>query len=126
MGKFGAYETYSDLLNDEARLGALREKHDALTPKETEEKLRLFRSLSTTGRVYTDITITNTTMPHERLEHEEETADQRRAAVRFGELRKRQFDLTAKEQTELRRLYRRFGDQPERYTRTGVTLHVGG
>jgi hypothetical protein len=123
MGKFGAYDAYDDLLRDEARLDELRAKHDDLTPQEVAEKLTLFRTLGTTGRVYSDIRVTNTTMPTRPAP--EEGPDQRRAELRFSQLRERQFDLTPEEGRELRSLYVRFGTQPERYTRSGVTLHIG-
>jgi hypothetical protein len=125
MEKFGAYDAYSDLLMDEQRLDALRAKSDALTPQEVEEKLTLFRTLSTTGHVYSALRITNTVMPPARPEPHDATADQRQAEARFTALRERPFALTPQEQRELRTLYRRFGDQPERYTRGGVTLYVG-
>jgi hypothetical protein len=62
--------------------------------------------------------------------HEEERqaweADERRQAeARFWDLRERPFALTAKEPRELQQLSQRFGTQPERYARSGVTLHVG-
>jgi hypothetical protein len=125
MGQFGAYDAYGDILEDEARLDALRAKGDALTPQEVEEKLTLFRTLSTTGRVYSDVRIVNTVMPPARPEQHDATADQRQAEARFRELRERPFALSAQEQRELRSLYVRFGGQPERYTRSGVTLHIG-
>ena len=125
MGKWGSYDQYDDLLADEARLDALRAKHDALTPQEVAEKLALFRSLGTTGRRYADVGIENTTSPPARLEPHDAPADQRQAEARFTALRERQFALSPQEQRELRTLYVRFGDQPERYARNGVTLHVG-
>ena len=54
-----------------------------------------------------------------------EAEERRQAEDRFWDLRKRQFDLNAKEQTELRRLSQRFGAQPARYARNGVRLHKG-
>jgi hypothetical protein len=123
MGRFGAYDVYGDIVDDEVRLDELRAKHDALTRQELQEKLALFQRLSTTGRVYSDIHITNTTMPERPAPAD--SPDQRQAEARFGELRERPFALSAQEQRELRQLYLRFGTQPERYTHTGVTLHVG-
>ena len=55
MGQFDTYDSYGAMLDDEQRLDALRAKGDALTPQEVEEKLTLFRTLSTTGRLYNDI-----------------------------------------------------------------------
>jgi hypothetical protein len=109
---------------DESRLDELRSRHDRLTPKEVAEKLELFERLSTTGRRYTDITITNTLMPLAPSEHEEETPSQRLDEKRFTALRERPFDLSPYEERELRTLYARFGTQPARYAR-GVTLHGG-
>ena len=93
------------------------------------EKLTLFRALSTTGRIYSAIRITNAILPPERPEQEKggtnAPAAQDPAEDRFWGLRERQSDLTAKEQRELRQLYQRFGTHPERYARSGVTLHIG-
>jgi hypothetical protein len=124
MGKFGAYDAYDDLLRDEARLDELRAKHDDLTPQEVAEKLTLFRTLGTTGRVYSDIRMTNTTLPPARPAPAD-GPDQRQAEARFSQLRRRQFHLSAQEQTELRRLYQRFGDQPERFLTDGRRIHGG-
>jgi hypothetical protein len=105
-------------------LDVLRTKRDALTPQEVAEKLELFQRLSTTGRVYSDVRIVNTAMPSARPE-QQEGPDQRQAEARFRELRERQFALSTQEERELRSLYARFGTQPERYARSGVTLHIG-
>jgi hypothetical protein len=123
MGTWGVYEDYGALIDDESRLDTLRTKHDSLSAEELAEKLELFQRLGTTGRVYSDIRVTNTTMPTRPAP--EEGPDQRRAELRFSQLRERQFDLTPEEGRELRSLYVRFGTQPERYTRSGVTLHIG-
>jgi hypothetical protein len=123
MGTWGVYEDYGALIDDESRLDTLRTKHDSLSAEELAEKLELFQRLGTTGRVYSDIRVTNTTMPTRPAP--EEGPDQRRAELRFSQLRERQFDLTPEEQRELRSLYVRFGTQPERYVRNGVTVHVG-
>lgn len=129
MGKFGVYDEYGAMLDDEQRLEALRAKGDTLTPQEVEEKLALFRTFHTTGRRYSDTRIVNTVMPPERPAQEQTptdtTADQRQAEARFADLRERQFALTAPEQRDLRQLYWRFGAQPERYARSGVKLHIG-
>jgi hypothetical protein len=124
MAQLGVYEGYDKLFQDEQSLEALRAQGDALTPAELEEKLELFQRLGTTGRRYTDIRITNTASPPAPPEPHDASADQRQLEDRFWDLRQRQFDLPAQEQRELHDLYRRFGDQPERYAR-GVTLHVG-
>jgi hypothetical protein len=124
MAQLGVYEGYDKLFQDEQSLEALRAQGDALTPAELEEKLELFQRLGTTGRRYTDIRITNTASPPAPPEPHDASAAQHQVEARFWDLRERPFALTPQEQHELRALYLRFGDQPERYAR-GVTLHGG-
>jgi hypothetical protein len=61
----------------------------------------------------------------EQARQDWEASELRQAEDRFWDLRERPYDLTPQERTEFHRLSQRLGTQPERYARSGVTLHVG-